>query len=96
MLAVARSLEGSLTGSILATDNDRIDASTLLPILESKVGRILWNGYPPGVVPGLATHHGGPWPATTDPRSTSIGIKGYQRFVRPVCKQGFAELGGMS
>ncbi len=96
MLAVAGSLEGSLTGSILATDNDRIDASTLLPILESKVGRILWNGFPPGVVPGLATHHGGPWPATTDPRYTSIGIKGYQRFVRPVCKQGFAELGGMS
>ena len=57
--------------------------------LESKVGRMLWNGFPPGVTPGPATHHGGPWPASTNSRYTSIGKEAYQRFVRPVCRQGF-------
>ena len=59
MLAVAQVMEGSLTGSILAAKNDQDAASALFPILESKVGRILWNGFPPGVMPGIATHHGG-------------------------------------
>lgn len=89
MLTVAESMEGSLTGSMLVSENDKQAASALFPILEPKVGRILWNGFPPGVVPGIATHHGGPWPATTDSRYTSIGIQGYKRFIRPICKQGF-------
>jgi alpha-ketoglutaric semialdehyde dehydrogenase len=96
MLTVAESMEGSLTGSMLVSENDKKEASALFPILESKVGRILWNGFPPGVIPGIATHHGGPWPATTDSRYTSIGIQGYKRFVRPICKQGFYDLRGMS
>jgi len=78
------------------SENDKHEASELFPILESKVGRILWNGFPPGVVPGIATHHGGPWPATTDSRYTSIGIHGYKRFIRPICKQGFSHLRGVS
>ena len=91
MLEVASSLEGSLTCSLFAENEDRSLAENLIPILESKCGRFLWNGFPPGVVPGPATHHGGPWPATTDSRFTSIGLEAYQRFVRPVCRQGFPE-----
>ena len=96
MLTVADSMEGSLTGSMFVSENDKQEASALFPILESKVGRILWNGFPPGVMPGIATHHGGPWPATTDSRYTSIGIQGYKRFIRPICKQGFSDLRGVS
>ena len=96
MLAVAKSMEGSLTASMLVSENDKQEASVLFPILESKVGRILWNSFPPGVVPGIATHHGGPWPATSDSRYTSIGIQGYKRFIRPICKQGISDLRGVS
>mgnify|MGYP006232887407 FL=1 len=91
MLEVASSLEGSLTCSLFAENEERSLAENLIPILESKCGRFLWNDFPPGVVPGPATHHGGPWPATTDSRFTSIGLEAYQRFVRPVCRQGFPE-----
>ena len=95
MLEVARRIEGSLTGTIHVGKGDEPKLQDLLPILTSKVGRILWNGFPPGVIPGHATHHGGPWPATTDSRFTSIGIQGYKRFVRPLCKQGFPTSSGM-
>jgi len=90
-LEIARSMEGSLTGTIHAVDGDRELAERLLPMIESRVGRLLWGGFPPGVIPGIATHHGGPWPATTDSRHTSIGLFAYRRFVRPVCRQGFPE-----
>ncbi|MEC7802898.1 MAG: aldehyde dehydrogenase (NADP(+)) [Verrucomicrobiota bacterium] len=96
MMEIAHHLEGSLTGTIHAGDKDQKETRELLPVLTSKVGRILWNGFPPGVIPGPATHHGGPWPSTTDSRFTSIGIQGYKRFVRPVCWQGFPESSGMS
>ena len=83
------SLEGTLTASIHATEQDSPLAKDIVLKLESIAGRLLWNGFPPGVIPGIATHHGGPWPATTDSRHTSIGKEAYRRFVRPVCKQGF-------
>ena len=91
---VAESMEGSLTASMLVSENDKQEDSALFPILESKVGRILWNGFPPGVMPGIATHHGGPWPATTDSRYTSIGIQGYKGLLT-ICKQ-VSDLRGMS
>jgi NADP-dependent aldehyde dehydrogenase len=91
MLQVASTLEGSLTCSLHAQNEDLALAKRFTPILESKCGRLLWNAFPPGVVPGPATHHGGPWPASTDSRFTSIGLQAYKRFVRPVCKQGFPE-----
>jgi NADP-dependent aldehyde dehydrogenase len=91
MLQVASILEGSLTCSLHAQNEDLTIAQRFTPILESKCGRLLWNAFPPGVVPGPATHHGGPWPASTDSRFTSIGLQAYKRFVRPVCKQGFPE-----
>ncbi|MBT6451739.1 MAG: aldehyde dehydrogenase (NADP(+)), partial [Planctomycetes bacterium] len=63
----------------------------LLDLLEDRVGRILFNGMPTGVEVGEAMHHGGPWPATTDSRWTSVGAASIQRFVRPVCWQGFPD-----
>tara|TARA_Y100001934_G_scaffold271127_1_gene357162 strand:+ start:15 stop:1445 length:1431 start_codon:yes stop_codon:yes gene_type:complete len=86
---LGQSLEGNLTASLHAGQGDNALVAQLLPILEGKAGRILWNGFPPGVVPSPSTHHGGPWPATTDSRHTSIGLFGYRRFVRPICRQGF-------
>ena len=89
MIEIANNMEGSLTGSMLIGEDDDAFHQQLYPILESKVGRLLWNSFPPGVSPGIATHHGGPWPAATDSRFTSIGIQGYKRFVRSICRQGF-------
>lgn len=83
------SLEGTLTASIHATEQENALAKNIVLKLESIAGRLLWNGFPPGVIPGIATHHGGPWPATTDSRHTSIGKEAYRRFIRPVCRQGF-------
>jgi 2,5-dioxopentanoate dehydrogenase len=89
LLDLARQLEGNLTASLHVGKSDKELVDDLLPILEQKAGRVLWNGFPPGVVPTPSTHHGGPWPATTDSRHTSIGLYGYRRFVRQVCRQGF-------
>jgi 2,5-dioxopentanoate dehydrogenase len=59
----------------------------LLPTLERKAGRILANGFPTGVEVSHAMVHGGPFPATSDPRSTSVGTLAIERFLRPVCYQ---------
>jgi len=55
------------------------------------VGRLLFNGFPTGIEVCAAMHHGGPYPATTDPHFTSIGTAAIYRFVRPVCYQGFPD-----
>jgi alpha-ketoglutaric semialdehyde dehydrogenase len=89
LLELARQLEGNLTASLHAGNSDKELVDDLLPVLEQKAGRVLWNGFPPGVTPTSSTHHGGPWPATTDSMHTSIGLYGYRRFVRQVCRQGF-------
>jgi alpha-ketoglutaric semialdehyde dehydrogenase len=70
-----------------ATGADRALAAALLPILERKAGRILFNGYPTGVEVAHAMVHGGPFPATSDSRSTSVGASAIDRFLRPVCYQ---------
>src|SRR4029077_10716370 len=62
-------------------------ARRLLPILERKVGRILANGWPTGGEVGHAMVHGGPFPATSDSRTTSVGSLAIRRFLRPVCYQ---------
>jgi NADP-dependent aldehyde dehydrogenase len=64
-------------------------ARQLLPLLEDKVGRILVNGFPTGVEVSHAMVHGGPFPATTDSRTTSVGSAAIDRFLRPVCYQNF-------
>ena len=87
ILAVARHLEGQLTATVHATAADNGIAGSLLPILERKAGRILFNGFPTGVEVAHAMVHGGPFPATSDSRSTSVGATAIERFLRPVCYQ---------
>jgi alpha-ketoglutaric semialdehyde dehydrogenase len=85
--AVLAGLEGQLTATLHADAADAAAARRLLPLLERKVGRILANGWPTGVEVTHAMVHGGPWPATSDPRSTSVGTLAMDRFLRPVCYQ---------
>ncbi|MER6987948.1 aldehyde dehydrogenase (NADP(+)) [Saccharopolyspora hirsuta] len=85
--AVAEGLEGQLTATVHAADGDRAEAAELLPVLELKAGRILFNGWPTGVEVGHAMVHGGPFPATSDSRTTSVGTLAIERFLRPVAYQ---------
>jgi NADP-dependent aldehyde dehydrogenase len=87
LIAVTRHVEGQLTATVHATGADRELAAKLLPVLERKAGRILFNGYPTGVEVCHAMVHGGPFPATSDARSTSVGATAIERFLRPVCYQ---------
>jgi NADP-dependent aldehyde dehydrogenase len=87
MLAVAEHLEGQLTATVHAVAADKAIAARLLPTLERKAGRILFNGYPTGVEVSHAMVHGGPFPATSDSRTTSVGATAIERFLRPVCYQ---------
>ncbi|QJD99633.1 aldehyde dehydrogenase (NADP(+)) [Massilia forsythiae] len=87
MLEMARRLEGQLTATVHATPGDQALAARLLPTLERKAGRILFNGFPTSVEVCHAMVHGGPFPATTDGRSTSVGASAIERFLRPVCYQ---------
>ena len=87
MQAVAEHLEGQLTATLFVDDADVAPARALLPVLERKAGRILANGYPTGVEVSHAMVHGGPFPATSNPASTSVGATAIRRFLRPVCYQ---------
>jgi 2,5-dioxopentanoate dehydrogenase len=91
LLRVASQLGGHLTATIHATAKDLEDYEELIRILEQKVGRIIINGYPTGVEVTHAMVHGGPFPATTDSRSTSVGTDAMKRFARPVCYQNFPQ-----
>jgi alpha-ketoglutaric semialdehyde dehydrogenase len=85
--AVLASMEGQLTATIWMEDEDIQAAKRLLPLLEKKAGRILVNGWPTGVEVADAMMHGGPFPATSDSRTTSVGSLAIARFLRPVCYQ---------
>lgn len=87
MATVAAGLEGQLTATVHADEGDHDGAATLLPTLETKAGRILFNGWPTGVEVGYAQVHGGPFPATSDSRTTSVGARAIERFLRPVAYQ---------
>lgn len=87
MLAIAELLEGQLTATLQMEKDDLPLARRLLPALERKVGRILANGFPTGVEVSTAMVHGGPFPATSDGRSSSVGTAAIARFLRPVCYQ---------
>lgn len=91
LLAVLRGLEGQLTATLHMDEADTEDARALLPVLERKVGRILANGWPTGVEVGHAINHGGPYPATSDGRTTSVGTLAIDRFLRPVAYQDLPE-----
>ncbi|NDO81198.1 aldehyde dehydrogenase (NADP(+)) [Citrobacter sp. NCU1] len=87
LCAILRVIQGQLTVTVHAEADDRQLAAQLLPMLSEKAGRVLFNGYPTGVEVCDAMVHGGPWPATTDARGTSVGSKAIERFLRPVCLQ---------
>ncbi len=90
-IACAEALEGSLTATIHGTPEELAQNHELIAILSRKAGRLIFNGYPTGVEVGYAMQHGGPYPATTDPRFTSVGAAAIYRFARPVCYQDFPE-----
>ena len=90
-LQIARSLEGHLTATIHGTEQDLRDFADLIAILETKVGRLIFNGFPTGVEVTHAMVHGGPYPSTSDGRSTSVGTQAIFRFTRLVCYQGFPD-----
>jgi len=87
LLDVAHALEGQLTATVHAAAPDAPLAAELLPVLERKAGRILFNGWPTGVEVVPAMVHGGPYPATSDSRTTSVGTLAIDRFLRPVAYQ---------
>lgn len=88
---VIASLEGQLTAALHLTEADHDAARALLPLLERKVGRILVNGFGTGVEVAHAMVHGGPYPSTSDGRTTSVGTLAIARFLRPVCYQDLPE-----
>ena len=87
MRTVAENIEGQLTATVHADESDHDEARQLLPLLELKAGRILFDGWPTGVEVCHAMVHGGPSPATSDSRTTSVGARAIERFLRPVCYQ---------
>ena len=91
MLDAARGLGGHLTATVLGTEQDLAEYADLLRILETKVGRVIFNAFPTGVEVNHAMVHGGPYPATSDGRSTSVGSQAIFRFTRPVSYQGLPQ-----
>ncbi len=84
-------LEGNLTATVHATEKELEDAGQLFNHLREKVGRLIFNGFPTGVEVSYAMHHGGPYPATTAPGTTSVGMTAIRRFMRPVTFQGLPD-----
>jgi NADP-dependent aldehyde dehydrogenase len=91
LYAIANELQGQLTASVWANEEDMPTANELAQILALKAGRIMLNNVPTGVEVTHAMVHGGPYPATTDARSTSVGTASIYRFARPVCYQNFTQ-----
>jgi NADP-dependent aldehyde dehydrogenase len=91
LLELARSLEGQLTATLHGSERDLAAFADLIAILECKAGRLIVNGFPTGVEVCHAMVHGGPYPATSDSRATSVGTYSIYRFARPVCYQDFPQ-----
>ena len=91
LLQVADALEGQLTATIHGTADELRAHARLVRRLQEKVGRLVFNGFPTGVEVSHAMQHGGPYPASTDSRTTSVGTAAIARFARPVCFQGFPD-----
>ncbi|WP_207513612.1 aldehyde dehydrogenase (NADP(+)) [Longitalea luteola] len=87
LLQVVRHLEGQLTATLMATENDIVQHDELVEAVKDICGRFVVNGVPTGVEVCLSMHHGGPFPATTDSRFTSVGADGIKRFARPIAYQ---------
>ncbi len=91
MFAAAAQLEGQLTATVHATPDELAAHHDLLALLETKAGRLVLNGFPTGVEVCHAMTHGGPYPSTADGRSTSVGTRAIERFLRPVSYQSFPD-----
>jgi alpha-ketoglutaric semialdehyde dehydrogenase len=91
METVANNLDGQLTATIHGTPEDLAEYASLVSILEDKAGRVIFNGFPTGVEVCASMQHGGPYPATTDSRTTSVGAAAIHRFSRPVAWQNFPQ-----
>ncbi len=87
LLSCASALDGQLTATLHAADADRELTASLLEIVTQKAGRIVFNGFPTGVEVSTTMNHGGPWPASSDVRFTSVGTAAILRFARPICYQ---------
>jgi 2,5-dioxopentanoate dehydrogenase len=92
MLAVVQSLEGQLTLTLHAEADEADEHHALLTLMREKAGRVIWNGYPTGVEVVYAQQHGGPYPATTAPATTSVGLTAIYRFLRPVAYQNLPDV----
>lgn len=90
-LRAAEALHGHLTASVFGTEEDLAENRDLIAVLERKAGRLIFNGYPTGVEVSHAIVHGGPYPATSDGRTTSVGSQAIFRFSRLVCYQNFPD-----
>lgn len=84
---VLRSLDGQLTGSVIGEENELNEFQTSIDLLQEKVGRLIFNSVPTGVEVGPSMQHGGPYPASSDSRFTSVGTGAIYRFVRPLSVQ---------
>jgi NADP-dependent aldehyde dehydrogenase len=90
MSEVAKHIEGQLTATLMATDEDVQNHTDLVENVKNICGRLIINGVPTGVEVCLSMQHGGPFPATTDSRFTSVGADGIKRFARPICFQNWS------
>lgn len=84
-------LHGQLSATVIGEADDLAAFAGLVPLLERKAGRLLFNGYPTGVEVCDAMVHGGPYPATSDARGTSVGTLAIERFLRPLCYQDYPD-----
>jgi 2,5-dioxopentanoate dehydrogenase len=91
LLEVVRHLEGQLTATLMATDKDILENEELVEAVKNICGRFIVNSVPTGVEVCLSMHHGGPFPATTDSRFTSVGADGIKRFARPMAYQNWSD-----
>ncbi|HMG91867.1 MAG TPA: aldehyde dehydrogenase (NADP(+)) [Chryseolinea sp.] len=89
LISFCSRMGGQLTATLIGNEEDLKNVGELIQVLTQKVGRLVINGYPTGVEVSPAMVHGGPYPATTDSRSTSVGLTAIYRFTRPFCFQNF-------
>ncbi|WP_108247099.1 aldehyde dehydrogenase (NADP(+)) [Muricauda brasiliensis] len=91
LFQIIEGLEGQLTGTLIAEENDTINLIEVVDALQNRVGRIIYNGVPTGVEVCPSMQHGGPYPASTDSRFTAVGVHAINRWVRPVSYQSFPQ-----
>ena len=87
LLEIITKLEGQLTGTVLAEENELVENQEIIEALQNRVGRIIFNGVPTGVEVCPSMQHGGPYPASTDSRFTAVGVDSIKRWVRPISFQ---------